>query len=72
MLLKISKTKLTFHKCLKRAIRLKTCFGGAFEKLLVFVHQKYHTWDTFGAKTKKGDEKDLKPNLISFGPKTVN
>ena len=39
----ISKTKLAFHKWLKRAIGLKTCFGGAFDKLLVFVDQKYHT-----------------------------
>ena len=48
---------------LKRAIGLKTCFGGAFDKLLVFVDQKYHTWDSFGAKNQIGDYKDKKPNL---------
>ena len=58
-----SKTKLAFLKWLKRAIGLKTCFGGAFDKLLVFVDQKYHTWDGFGAKTQLGDYKDQKPNL---------
>ena len=51
---------------LKRAIGLKTCFAGAFNKLLVFVDQKYHTWDTLGAKTQKGDYKDQKANLRSF------
>ena len=48
---------------LKQAIGLKTCFGGAFDKLLVFVDQKYHTWDSFGAKTQNGDYKDQKQNL---------
>ena len=42
-----------------RAIELKTCFGGAFEKFLVFVDQK------LGAKTQKG-HKDQKPSLRSF------
>ena len=51
---------------LKRAIGLKTCFGGAFEKLLVFVDQKYHTRDSFGSKTQKGDYKDQNPNLRSL------
>ena len=60
---KDQKPNLRFFFCLKRAIGLKTCFGGAFDKLLVFVEQKYHTWDTFGAKTQKGDYKDQKPNL---------
>ena len=40
--------------------------GGAFDKLLVFVDQKYHTWDSFGAKTQKGDYKDQNPNLRFF------
>ena len=45
---------------LKRGIELKTCFGGAFDKLLVFVDQN------LGAKTQKGDYKDQKPNLRFF------
>ena len=44
----------------------KTCFGGAFDQLLVFVDQKYNTWDTFEAKTKKAYYKDPKPNLRSI------
>ena len=63
---KDKKTKLAFHKWLKRAIGLKTCFDGAFDKLLVFINQKYHTWDSFGAKTQKRDYKDQKPNLRSI------
>ena len=51
---------------LEQAIGLKTCFGGAFDKHLVFVDQKYHTWDTLGAKTQKEDYKDQKENLRSF------
>ena len=64
-----SKTKLAFLLGLKRAIGLKTCFGGAFDKLLVFVDQKYHTWDTLGAKTQKGDYEDQEPNLRFFWSK---
>ena len=52
-----------FLFCLKPAIGLKTCFGSAFDKLLVFVDQKYHTWDSFVAKTQKGDYKDQNPNF---------
>ena len=48
----------------KRAIGLKTCFGGAFDKCLVFVDQKYHTWDTLGAKTQKGDYKDQNQTCV--------
>ena len=48
---------------LKRESRLKTCFGREFDKLLVFVDQKYHTSDTLGAKTQEGDYKQQKPNL---------
>ena len=51
---------------LKRAIGQKSCFSGAFDKLLVFVDQKLHTWDTFGAKTQKGDYKDQNSNLRFF------
>ena len=61
---------------LKRAIGLKSCFGGAFDKLLVFVDPKYHTSDTLDAKTQKADYKDQKPNLrffcVSFRAKTSN
>ena len=57
---------LRSFKWLKRAIGLKTCFGGAFNQLLVFVDQKCHTWDTFGAKTQKAYYKDRKPNLRSI------
>ena len=32
-------------------------------QVLGFVDKKYHTWDTFGAKTQTGDYKDQKPNL---------
>ena len=60
------KPNLCSFKWLKRAIGLKTCFGGAFDQLLAFVDQKYHTWDTLSAKTQKGDYKDQKPNLCSF------
>ena len=55
-----------FHKRLKRAIGLKTCFGGAIDKPLVFVDKKYYSWDSFGAKTQLGDYKDQKPNLRFF------
>ena len=60
--------KLNLHsfKWLKRAIGLNTCFDMTFDKLLVFVHQKYHTLDTLRAKTQKGDYKDQKSNLRSF------
>ena len=63
---KIKIFKLVFLLGLKRAIGLKTCFNGAFDKRLVFVDQRYHTWDSFGAKTKKGDYKDQNPNLRFF------
>ena len=65
--------KLAFLKWRKREIGVKTCFGGAFDKLLVFVDQTYHTWDSFGAKTQKGDYKDQNiQTCVSFGPKTSN
>ena len=64
---KDQKTNLGSFKWLKGAIALKTCFGGAFDKLLVFGDQKYHTSDSLGAKTKiGGDYKDQKPNLRFF------
>ena len=34
--IKKSKSKLAFLEGLKRAIEVKTCFGGAFDKLLGF------------------------------------
>ena len=51
---------------LKRGIGLYTYLCGAFDKLLVFVDQKYHTGYTFGAKTQKGDYKYQKPNFRSL------
>ena len=36
---KDQKPNLRFFLGLKRAIGLKSCFGGVFEKNLVFVHQ---------------------------------
>ena len=70
------KPNLRSFKWLKRAFGLKTCFRGAFDKLLVFVDRKYHTWDTLDAKTQKADYKDQKPNLrffcVSFRAKTSN
>ena len=49
------KNQTCVHKWLKRAIGLKTCFGGAFDKLLVFIDQKYHTLDNTVTKTEKLD-----------------
>ena len=63
---KDQKPNLRFFLGLNPTIGLKSCFGGAFDKLLVFVDQKYHTWDSFGAKTQKGDYKDHNPNLRFF------
>ena len=63
---KDQKPNLCFFLGLKRAIGLKSCFGGVFDKLLVFVDQKYHTWDTLDGKTQKGHYKDQKPNLCFF------
>ena len=40
---KDQKPNLRFFFAFKRVIGLETCFGGAFDKLLVFVDQKYHT-----------------------------
>ena len=34
-------TKIKIQTCV--SFGLKTCFGGAFDKLLLFVDQKYHT-----------------------------
>ena len=39
----------------KRAIGLKTSYGDAFGKLLVFVDQKYHTPENNVTKTLKLD-----------------
>ena len=40
---------------LKRAIGLKTSYGDAFGKLLVFVDQKYYTLEDNVTKTEKLD-----------------
>ena len=50
-----SKSKLVLLLVLKRAIGLKTSYADAFDKLLVFVYQKYHTLETFVTKTEKLD-----------------
>ena len=50
----------------KTGIWPNTCFAGEFDKVFIFVDQKYHTWDTFGAKKQKGDYTDQKPNLRFF------
>ena len=52
---KWSKSKLVLLVVLKSAIGLKTSYGDAFGKLLVFVAQKYHTLETFVTKTQKLD-----------------
>ena len=63
---KYQKANLRSLKWLKQAIGLKTCFGGTFDQLLIFIDQKYHTWDTLGAKTQKADYNDQEPNLRFF------
>ena len=52
---KWSKSKLVLLLVLKRAIGLKTSYGDAFVKLLVFVYQKYHTLENNVTKTQKLD-----------------
>ena len=53
--LKWSKSKLVLLLVLKRAIGLKTSYGDAFGKPLVFVDQKYHTLENNVTKTQKLD-----------------
>ena len=53
--LKWSKSKLGFLLVLKRATGLKTSYGDAFGKLLVFVDQKYHSLENIVTKTQKLD-----------------
>ena len=52
---KWSKSKLVLLLVLKRAIGLKTSYGDAFGKHLVFVYQKYHTLENNVTKTQKLD-----------------
>ena len=49
---------------LKGPIGLKTSYGDAFGKLLVFVGQKYHTLETFVTKTQKIRLKWSKSKLV--------
>ena len=49
---------------LKCAIGLKTSYGYALGKLLVFVHQKYHTLENNVTKTQKLDSKWSKSKLV--------
>ena len=51
---------------LKRAIGIKTSYGDAFGKPLVFVDQKYHTLENNVTKTQKLDWNGQNPNLGSF------
>ena len=64
--MKWSKSKLGLLLVLKRAIGLKTSYGDAFRKLLVFVDQKYHTLENNVTKTQKLDWNGQNPNLGSF------
>ena len=50
----------------KRAIVLKTSYGEAFGKRLVFFDQKYHTLKKIVTKTQKVDWKGQNPILCSF------
>ena len=49
---------------LKRAIGLKTSYGDAFGKLLVFVDQKYHTLENILTKTQKLDWNGQNPKRV--------
>ena len=53
--LKWSKSKLVLLLVLKHAIGLKTSYGDAFGKPLVFVDQTYHTLENNVIKTQKLD-----------------
>ena len=53
--MKWSKSKLGLILVLKREIGLKTSYGDAFGKLLVFFDQKYHTLENNVTKTQKLD-----------------
>ena len=60
------KIQLVLLLVLKRAIGLKTSYGDALGKLLLFVHQKYHTLENDVTKTQKLDWNGQNPNLGSF------
>ena len=60
------KIQLVLLLVLKRAIGLKTSYGDAFVKPLVFVDQKYHTLESFVTKTQKIDWNGQNPNLCSL------
>ena len=51
---------------LKRAIGIKTSYGDAFGKLLVFVDQKYHTLENNVTKTQKLEGNGQNLHLGSF------
>ena len=61
-----SKTKLVILMLLKRESGLKICFGGAFDKLLVFVEI------LLALKHKNEITKVKNETCVSFGPKTSN
>ena len=64
--MKWSKSKLVLRLVLKRAIGLKTSYGDAFGKILVFVDQKYHTLEYNVTKTQNLDWNGQNPSLCSF------
>ena len=53
--IKIVKKKLVALLTLKRANELKTSYGQIFDKLLVFLDQKYHFLEILDTKTQKRD-----------------
>ena len=64
--LKCWKTKPVPLFTLKRANGLKTSYGETFDKLLVFVDQKYHFLDNLDTKRQKRDWNCQKQNLCRF------
>ena len=51
----MDKIQIVLLLVLKHAIGIKTSYGDAFDKLLVFVDQKYHTLEINVTKTQKLD-----------------
>ena len=71
--LKRSKTKFVFLLGLKRAIGIKTFFGVAFDKLLLFVYQKCTTLEILWALKHKKEIKKIKnQTCVSLRPETSN
>ena len=66
------KTKLLFLIWLKRATGLKTCFGGAFDKLLVFVEKSTTLEILWELKPKKEITKIKNKTFVPYMAKTSN